>query len=268
MLTECEKKGENTLLINEERVTPKLSIKDEMKQSISNVWYLDNGSSNHMSGQRSKFKELNEQVTGQVKFEDGSTVNIEGKGSVVFRYKNGEEKELKDVYYIPSLCNNIISIGQLSEEGNKAVFSGDFVWIYENQGRLLMKVKRSVNRLYKIILKTVTASCMISSKIEDFSWLWHLRLGHVNFQALNLMSTTRMVRGMPKICQPKKVCTSCLLSKQTQRPFPAQTLYKSKEVLELIHGDLCGPIMPETLLETSISFSWWMIIVESYGFTC
>ena len=33
------------------------------------AWYLDNGESNHISGQRSKFKDLNRSVTGQVNLE-------------------------------------------------------------------------------------------------------------------------------------------------------------------------------------------------------
>lgn len=108
---------------------------------------------------------------------------------MVFKCKNGEDRELQDVYYIPSLCNNVISIGQLSEEGNKVVFSGEFVWVYDKQGKLLMKVKRSVNRLYKIILECSKPTCM-QSEVNDSSWLWHLRMGHVNFQAMNLMSTS------------------------------------------------------------------------------
>lgn len=37
-----------------------------------------------MCGKRSKFKELDMWVIGQVKFGDGSTVNIEGNGTVAF----------------------------------------------------------------------------------------------------------------------------------------------------------------------------------------
>lgn len=64
LLTKCDKKEGSALLINEEKVVPKLNSKNEGKQIESNVWYLDNGASNHMPGQKSKFKELNEQVTG------------------------------------------------------------------------------------------------------------------------------------------------------------------------------------------------------------
>lgn len=75
---------------------PKLgSIVDKGRET--NLWYLDNGASNHMTGIRSKFKDLDESVTGQVRFGDGSTVNIQGKGSMVFKCKNGENRVLREV---------------------------------------------------------------------------------------------------------------------------------------------------------------------------
>lgn len=92
-----------------------------------------------MTGQKSKFRVLDESVGGRVKFGDGSLVDIKGKGSIVLKYKNGEEKTLGDVYYIPSLCSNIISLGQLSEEGNKVVMKGDFLWIRDSQGYEIVK---------------------------------------------------------------------------------------------------------------------------------
>lgn len=51
----------------------------------SNLWYLDNGASNHMTGQFSKFNELDTKVTGEVMFGDGSLVQIKGKGSIILK---------------------------------------------------------------------------------------------------------------------------------------------------------------------------------------
>ncbi|KAL8090107.1 hypothetical protein AgCh_039543 [Apium graveolens] len=53
-----------------------------------------------------------------------------------------------------------------------------------------------------------------------------------------------MVRGFPGIQEVKEVCSGCLMSKQTRKPFPSKANYTAARALELIHGDLCGPIEP------------------------
>lgn len=91
---------------------------------------------------RLKFKHLDEGMTGQVRFGDG---DINGKGSFGFKFKNREELFFQEVYFILSLCNNIISLGQLSKKGNKIVLKGTFLWVYDDNGHLIIKVKRSSN---------------------------------------------------------------------------------------------------------------------------
>lgn len=164
----------------------------------------------------------------------------------MFKCKTGEELVFNEVYYIPNLHSNIISLGQLSECGNKVILNWMFLWIYDEQGRLLMKVKRSGNRLYKIILQSCQSSCLIS-KLDDTSRLWHSRLGHVTYQAMKLMSDKEMAHGLPRFIQPREACTGCLMSKQTRKPFPSATIFRAKARLELIHCNLCGPIAPVTV---------------------
>ena len=81
-------------------------------------WYLDSGASNHMTSSKESFSKLNDNVTGTVKFGDGSRVAIQGRGTIIFRCQNGEHHALTDVYYIPQLRSSIISIGQLDERGS------------------------------------------------------------------------------------------------------------------------------------------------------
>jgi len=52
--------------------------------SLGDLWYLDNGASNHMTGDLEKFKTLDDEITGKVKFGDGSMVEIKGKGTILF----------------------------------------------------------------------------------------------------------------------------------------------------------------------------------------
>lgn len=119
------------------------------------------------------------------------------------------------------------------------------MWVFDKEGKLLMKVRRSANRLYKLIIKPVDSVCLLS-KVDEDSKLWHARLGHVNYLAMSVISKERMVRVLPKIVQPKEVCVGCLLSKQARKQMPKQSNFTATKVLELIHGDLCGPITPKT----------------------
>lgn len=81
------------------------------------AWYLDIGASNHISGCQASFAEMDEGVTGSVKFGDGSVVDIRGRGTILFNFRNGEHRALTRVYYVPRLRSNIVSLGQLDENG-------------------------------------------------------------------------------------------------------------------------------------------------------
>ena len=48
-------------------------------------WYLDSGVSNHMTGSKEAFSELDGNVTDTVKFGDGSRVVIRGRDTIIFR---------------------------------------------------------------------------------------------------------------------------------------------------------------------------------------
>ncbi|XP_035840327.1 uncharacterized protein LOC118487519 [Helianthus annuus] len=77
---------QETVFLNEEWVNPKRFETEPMEKD---TWYLDNGASNHMTGNRAYFFELNERVTGKVKFGDGSCIDIRGKRSVLLEGKKG-----------------------------------------------------------------------------------------------------------------------------------------------------------------------------------
>ena len=72
-----------------------------------------------MIGSKAALSELDDDVTGMVKFSDGSSVEIQGRGTIIFRCQNGEHHALTDVYYTLQLRSSIISIGQLDEHNTR-----------------------------------------------------------------------------------------------------------------------------------------------------
>ena len=96
-----------------------------------------------MTGSKASFSELDNDVTGTVKFGDGSRVAIQGHGTINFRCQNREHRALTDVYYIPQVCSSIINIGQLDERGSEVLIKDGVLRIRFREQQLLAKVKRS-----------------------------------------------------------------------------------------------------------------------------
>ena len=56
-----------------------------------------------------------------------------------------------------------------------------------------------------------------------------------------------MVSGLPKIRFSDHLCRNCLAGKQNRRSFPDKSEFRASKKLQLIHGDICGPIQPSTV---------------------
>ncbi|KAI9176592.1 hypothetical protein LWI28_004728 [Acer negundo] len=75
------------------------------------VWFLDSGASNHMTGRKDLFTELDEKVNGEISFGDLSKISVQGRGDVMIKQKNGDHAFISNVYYVPDMKTNILSLG-------------------------------------------------------------------------------------------------------------------------------------------------------------
>jgi hypothetical protein len=124
--------------IHEEKVFTHL---DEETVHDTKTWVLDTRETNHMSGCRAAFMKIDTTMLGIVHFGDDSVERIEGRGTVVFVCKNGDSRSFDEVYFIPRLTTNIMSVGQLDEIGYKINIDTSMMKIREPSGVLLAKVK-------------------------------------------------------------------------------------------------------------------------------
>jgi len=96
----CKRGGKATLL----------PIHNELIQAKKNIWYLNNGASNQMYEEKDKFMELDELIKGNVNFADHSKVSIKGEGTILIKLKIGSHQFIGDVYYIPTIESNLLSL--------------------------------------------------------------------------------------------------------------------------------------------------------------
>lgn len=74
------------------------------------------------------------------------------------------------------------------------------------------------------------------------SWLWHMRLGHLNFDNIIKLNNKREVRDIPTIKKPRNtIYKLCQMGKQTQTSFKVKDKLSSHNPLQLVHKDFCGP---------------------------
>ena len=80
----------------------------------------------------------------------------------------------------------------------------------------------------------------------EASHLWHRRFGHLNFKGLKILSSKKMVKGMPPLNASPETCIVCMVGKQHRETIRKKILGRATQKLQLVHADICVPITPES----------------------
>ncbi|XP_012834035.1 PREDICTED: uncharacterized protein LOC105954897 [Erythranthe guttata] len=92
------------------------------QKEFENVWYVDSACRNHMCGDRSIFVEIDTNHYSKIKLGDGSILEARGKGAIDVNKNGGNQKLIKDVLFVPSITQNLLSVGQLMQKGYRLLF--------------------------------------------------------------------------------------------------------------------------------------------------
>nr|GEZ68094.1 hypothetical protein [Tanacetum cinerariifolium] len=118
--------------------------------------------------------------------------------------------------------------------------------------------------LYTISLQESTSSTplyLMAKATPIQAWLWHRRLSPLNFDYINLLSKKDIMIGLPKLKYVKdQLCSSCELSKAKRSSFKSKVVSSSKGRLNLLHMDLCGPM----LVASINGKKYILVIVDDY----
>ena len=102
------------------------------------IWYLDSGCNNHMTGNLNLFSSLDNSVQTDVTLGNNGQFTVLRKGIVSILTKQEEHKYMPDVYHVEGLKHNLLSIGQLIQKG--------YIF-YMEDNHYVIKGKRPSNQL-------------------------------------------------------------------------------------------------------------------------
>ncbi|KAI5317616.1 hypothetical protein L3X38_037323 [Prunus dulcis] len=178
----------------------------------------------------------------------GDLVQSTGKGTLVIEM-HGVTRYIKEVMIVPGSDENLLSVGQMVEHGNWLVFGDNVVDIYGDRQMqdLIASVQMKGNRCFPLSLEYVKPSMANKVTVEESSWLWHKRYGHLNYTSLMLLQDKEIVQVLPRLQVTKHVCSCCATGKGHREPFDKEKVWRASQPLELIHSGICGPMQTITL---------------------
>lgn len=157
---------------------------------------------------------------------------------------NGGNIHLNNILFVPGLQKNLLSISCLEDKGDRVTFIDGKIVVWDKNSRIenekIIGIREG--RIYRLLTPLSQASIHIEVSPRE---LWHRRFGHLHYKILPTLNS--MVNGIPKLKKHHEgVCKGCALGKNVKRPF-GSSASRSKEILDLIHSDVCGPMSTKSL---------------------
>lgn len=122
---------------------------------------MDSGCSNHMSGFKSLFSNLDESMKQKVHLDNGNTLYVEGKSTMRLELGLGNFKFLHNMQYVPALDFNLVSVGQLMRCRYLVLFDNAKCNFMEKKtNRLMISIAMTRIQMFPYIFPKWDISCL------------------------------------------------------------------------------------------------------------
>ncbi|KAJ0837252.1 putative RNA-directed DNA polymerase [Helianthus annuus] len=219
-------------------------------------WTSDTGASDHMVPNNFTLP-LSTPTHGKkrVFFGNGQSLPITHVGNT----KLFGKLDLKNVLVVPNLTKNLLSISKLTEDNLvDVVFSYPHFFIQDRLTKQIIARGSREDGLY--VLHNTHQALVSNSSCPKASFeLWHSRLGHVNFDIINMLKNNGLISFTSVLPKPG-VCSPCELAKSKRLPFSINNK-RASSPLELIHCDLWGP----SPVKSNGHFTYYVAFVDDFS---
>nr|GEW97253.1 retrovirus-related Pol polyprotein from transposon TNT 1-94 [Tanacetum cinerariifolium] len=223
------------------------------------LWCVNSSCSKHMTGNLKLLINYVWKFLGTIRFGNDHVTVILG-----FSNLQWGNILITKVYFVEGLGHNMFSIGKFCDSDLEVAFRRNTCFIRNLEGVDLLKGNRTTN-LYTINIHDMASTytiCLMARATSTKLWLWHQRLSHLNFGIINDLARNDLVADIPKFKYHKgHLCPFCKQGKSKRASHPCKPVPNSKQMLHLLHIDLCGPMRI-----ASINRKWYiLVIVDDYS---
>ncbi|KAL3613382.1 hypothetical protein CASFOL_042795 [Castilleja foliolosa] len=176
---------------------------------------------------------------------DGKSVEVEAIGHFRLLLRTGFYLDLKDTFVVPSFRRNLVSISLLDKFGYLCSFGNNKFNLSLNSNIVGTGSLSTFDNLYLLdTLASYNETLHLQShgtkrklNDENSANLWHKRLGHISKSRIERLVSKGIINSLD--FSDLNVCVECIKGKQTKHKKLGA--YRSMDVLELIHTDICEP---------------------------
>lgn len=138
----------------------------------------------------------------------------------------------------------MLSISCLEDKGDRVSFVDGKVLVWGKDSSINKAKVIGVREGSLYIFITPSPQALVHMEINPIE-LWHRRYGHIHYKVIPTLN--QLVHGIPNIKEDREgVCKGCSLGKHTRKLF-TNSETRSKEILDLNHFDVYGPIFEKSL---------------------
>ncbi|GJV75028.1 retrotransposon protein, putative, ty1-copia subclass [Tanacetum coccineum] len=152
---------------------------------------------------------------------------------------------LHNCHYAPSITRGIISVSRLYKDCFVNRFEDDnLIFVFKNNMIYFNAIPR--DDIYEIVMSSSnTSECSMfavtnkRAKLNlDSTLLWHCHLGHINKKRIEKLQHDGLLDSTD--IKSLEKCAACMSGKMARKPY-SHKVERAKDLLGLIHTDVCGP---------------------------
>lgn len=231
-------------------------------ESCKQEWIIDFSCSHHVTGNDSLFSELRQHIGERVIVTADNSVYLVAKEGFMKIGAENMTVKLNDVFRVPGLKINLISVSQFTNSGRYVLFGPNDVKVLDNVKNIATDVVLIGQKKDSLFVMTVGEAYVKKMSQADSATIWHARLGHLGYQLLQQISSNKLMEGILALQNVWEdiVCQGCQFGKSHRFSF-SKSSNRRTTMFELIHTNLMGP----TKTPSYSGYHYVMVLVDEFS---